>query len=126
MSRYFFHLCAPDQRFRDSIGADVCNLADAHGRAVKLAERVMMFGGLADSEPDLRRWMVEIEDDFQRPIMTVVFPAHFVVEKREAASGARALLERLTLRWEQTTPTRPPAVQGRRSIRATRAMPLRR
>jgi hypothetical protein len=98
MPRFYFHLSAPDQCFRDTIGSDVSDLSAAHLRAVQLADRVMMMGGLAHSEPELRRWTVRIADDCQRPVLTVIF-SH-VWEKRSAApqlNGVRTLLQRLEM-----------------------------
>ena len=98
MPRYYFHLSAPDEDFRDSVGWEVSDLSAAHSRAVYLANRVVMYGGLANFAPDFRRWTVEIADEDQRSIMTVIFPANF--EKRSTGAqliGARALQERLVL-----------------------------
>src|SRR4029078_5337139 len=48
MPRLFFHLCAPDQDFRDRIGCDVNDLAAAHANSVQLADRVMMISAFSD------------------------------------------------------------------------------
>jgi hypothetical protein len=95
MPRFRFHLSAPDECFRDSIGTDVADLAAAHARAVQLARRVMTFGGLAGSEPDLHRWTVRVVDDCGRPVLTVIFPLTFVTERSVSVQGARALIRRL-------------------------------
>ena len=101
MPRYYFHLSAPDVSFRDPIGFELSDLSAAHSRALQLADRVMMIGGLASCPPDLRRWAVQIADECQHSVMTVMFSAEF--EKRRAADhvdGARALQERLATRME--------------------------
>ena len=96
MPRFYFHLCAPDECFRDSAGWELSDLSAAYSRAVHLANRVVMYGGLADFEPDLRRWTVEIENECQQSVMTVIFPADFEITRgRAQPSGARALQERL-------------------------------
>ena len=101
MPRYYFHLSAPDVSFRDPIGFELSDLSAAHSRALQLADRVMMIGGLASCPPDLRRWTVQITDECQHSVMNVMFSAEF--EKRRAADhvdGARALQERLATRME--------------------------
>ena len=75
MPRYYFHLSAPDQWFQDTIGFELIDLSDAHLRAVQLARRVMMISGLARFAPDLKRWTVEVVDECQRSVMTVMFPS---------------------------------------------------
>ena len=104
MPRYYFHLSAPDVSFRDPIGFELSDLSAAHSRALQLADRVMMIGGLASCPPDLRRWAVQIADECQHSVMTVMFSAEF--EKRRAADhvdGAGAFQERLAIRWNQKT-----------------------
>ena len=101
MPRYYFHLSAPDESFRDPSGFELRDLSTAHSRALQLADRVMMIGGLASCPPDLRRWTVQITDECQHSVMNVMFSAEF--EKRRAADhvdGARALQERLATRME--------------------------
>ena len=107
MPRYYFHLAAPDESFRDSIGCELRDLSAAHSRALQLADRVMMMGGLASCPPDLRRWTVQIADDCQRSIMTVVFSDNF--EKPRPCANqvdcARALQERLAFGWDHPFPS---------------------
>jgi hypothetical protein len=55
MPRFYFHLSTPDENFPDNIGSDVNDVADAHSRAVRLANRVAMFSRFAERAPDLRR-----------------------------------------------------------------------
>jgi hypothetical protein len=96
MPRFHFHLSASDQSFHDDIGFDVVDLADAHSRAVRLAYRVMMYAAFSDCPPDLRRWSVRITDGGQRPVLTVIFPAHFEMQPRIPEAGdARMLQQRL-------------------------------
>jgi hypothetical protein len=97
MPRYYFHLCAPDERFPDPEGSEIADLAEAHSRAVRLADRVMMFGGFAKCQPDLRRWTVEITDERQEPVLIVIFPAHFKKHSDvERLNGAHALQQRVS------------------------------
>jgi len=105
MPRYYFHLSAPDVSFRDPIGFELSDLSAAHSRALQLADRVMMIGGLASCPPDLRRWTVQITDECQHSVMNVMFSAEF--EKRRAADhvdGARALQERLASKLKPINP----------------------
>ena len=111
MPRFHFHLSAPDQDFRDCIGCNVDDLCAAHSRAVQLAGRVMMLSVFANRAVEFRRWMVKVADDRQRTVMTVIFPADFVLEtcNRCAASGARTLLTQLD---ETLTPCEPRRCYG--------------
>ena len=97
MPRFYFHLSAPDQDFRDNIDSDVSVHAAAYFIAVRLMERVMMISAFADCAPDLRRWTVKVTDEGRRPVFTVLFPAYFVpsIWKPVLASDARTLLMRL-------------------------------
>ena len=106
MPRYYFHLCAPDERFPDPDGSVISDLAEAHSRAVRLADRVMMFGGFAKCQPDLRRWTVEITDERQKPVLTVIFPADFKKRSDVWVNGARILQHRVST-WsdERLVPT---------------------
>jgi hypothetical protein len=94
MPRYYFHLSNSHELITDNIGSEVSDVAAAHRRAVRLANRVVSFSGLADREPDWRRWIVRVTDQSQLPIVTVIFPACFMTEKQGAVvdvKGARAL-----------------------------------
>jgi Domain of unknown function (DUF6894) len=88
MPRFYFHLSAPDQDFPDNIGSDVSDLTAAHSIAVRLMKRVMMVSSFADFAPDLRRWTVQVADERQRPVFTVMFPTYFF-PKGEACSSQR-------------------------------------
>jgi hypothetical protein len=90
MPRFYFHLSTPDEDFPDNIGSDVSDLADVHSRAVLLAKRVTMFSRFADRAPDLRRWTVNVTDERQRPVFTVIFPTNSAPPR--TVGGARALL----------------------------------
>ncbi len=81
MPRLFFNLSTPDQNFQDQIGAQVSDLAAGHARAVRFASHVMTFCRLADNVPDFRRWQVQVVDEEQRTIMTVIFPSQAAVQK---------------------------------------------
>ena len=83
MPRYYFHLSNSHELITDNIGSEVSDVAAAHRRAVQLADRVVSFSGLADREPDWRRWIVRVTDQSQLPIVTVIFPACFMTEKQE-------------------------------------------
>jgi hypothetical protein len=97
MPRFYFHLSAPAQDFQDIVGSDMADLSAVHSRAVLLADRVMLYPFIADCAPDFWRWTVKVTDESQRPVMTVIFPAHFEPgePKPPQAEGARTLLLRL-------------------------------
>jgi hypothetical protein len=94
MPRFYFHLRAPDESFLDNVGSEVPDLASAHAKAVKLAERVSAYGGFAALSPDLQRWTVQVVEQTSGPAMTVVFPPHFGSEKRPRgrSNGARLVI----------------------------------
>ncbi len=108
MPRYFFHLSAPGQLFPDPVGTDVGDLAEAHSRAVQLADRVMMYPVFADRAHDLRRWNVTVTDHMQRPLMNVLFPFALKSAKHRPVSdsGARVLLRTLASRIEASASSR--------------------
>jgi hypothetical protein len=98
MPRFYFHLSNSDEFFSDTIGTNVSDLAAAHFRALQLADRVISFSGLADREPDWRRWAVHVTDQMQHPVVTLIFSACLMAEKRIAITkveGARALQQHL-------------------------------
>jgi hypothetical protein len=75
MARFYFHLSTPDERFHDNIGQDVNDLAAAHSIAVRLAGRVETFVPFfLDRALDFRRWTVEVTNERQQRVMTVMFP----------------------------------------------------
>jgi hypothetical protein len=104
MPRFYFHLQAPDEHFRDAAGWEVGDLSAAHSRAVMLAKRVMMCGGLAHIPPDMSRWTVKIEDEVQRSVMTVILPVNFDHRKSnvQITNGAHALRQRVASAWGLT------------------------
>ena len=88
MTRFYFHLSAPDQDFPDDIGSDVSDLAAAHSIAVRLMKRVMMFSSFADCAPDLRRWTVKVTDEIDNRFHGAI-PNIFCPERMEACSSQR-------------------------------------
>jgi len=94
MPRFYFHLSAHGHEFQDNVGSDASDLAAAHGRAVRLADRVMMYPVFADCAPDFRRWTVTVTDESRRPLINVIFPANFAPGRRKCfpANDARTLL----------------------------------
>jgi hypothetical protein len=98
MPHFYFHLSNSGEYIRDSVGSDVSDLAAAHCRALQLANRVIGFSCLADRKPDWRRWTVRVTDQSQQPVVTLIFSACYMPEKRTANTeikGARALQQRL-------------------------------
>jgi hypothetical protein len=97
MPRFYFHLSAPDEYFPDDVGSDVSDLADAHSRAVLLANRMTIVWRFADRAPDLRRWTVNVADERRRPVFTVIFPTNSIPPV--VVRDARALRMRLDANW---------------------------
>jgi hypothetical protein len=127
MPRFYLHLCAPGQVFKDDIGSDLSSLSAAHTRALLLANRVMTFFDFADRTSDFRRWTVEITDDEQHPLMTVKFPAHLARGEQNSvpSRGARMLLAQLEAVLE-TSPRPVPAADGNFAPRRVRTRPAKR
>jgi hypothetical protein len=100
MPRFFFHVSAAGQEFKDEVGSDASDLAAAHSRALLLADRVMMYSVFADRAPDFRRWLVKVTDEADQPIMNVLFPTQYEPGKAKRASAydARALLHALDVK----------------------------
>lgn len=72
MPHLHFHLTMDDEHYPDTIGYDVADLAEAHSRAILLAARVMSFCVLEKRHPCSERWVVDIEDDAGRDLMSVI------------------------------------------------------
>jgi hypothetical protein len=106
--RFYFHLCAPDQDFRDPMGSELSDVHAAHSRAMLLADRIMVFSGFADQVCDFRRWTVRVTDAHQNLLMTVLFPVHFPRGKWKSAAteGVRPMMLDLDA---IVTAKRPPA-----------------
>ena len=98
MPKFYFHLAAPDEFYTDKIGANVPDLTLAHRRAVMLANRVLMVSALADHAPNWRKWRVNITDERNQPVMTVLFQPTLAFESADFVyrlNGAHALAQRL-------------------------------
>jgi len=63
MPRFYFHLSAAGEGFRDEIGCELVDLSAAHFRAVKLADRIIMLSAFSNCVTDFRRWTVRVTDD---------------------------------------------------------------
>jgi hypothetical protein len=110
MLRFYFHVSAPDERFRDNVGCNLSDLAAAHFRAKQIVRRVMTLSGLASHEPDWRRWTVTVTDDCQRPVLTVMFPPGCVFEEwtgHAQMNGVRASQQHLAMIWGGNQTTSP-------------------
>jgi hypothetical protein len=71
MPRYFFHFVSKDDFIPDYDGAVLSGLKAAHGHAVRLVAQTLPI--LADEDP--RHWKIEIADERQFVLLTVLFPA---------------------------------------------------
>jgi hypothetical protein len=74
MSRFYFHLSAPDGCFPDEVGCDLEDLAAAHIRGLKLMQRIGRIRDLAGSTEEPGPWTVSIEDEDHHTRLIVLFP----------------------------------------------------
>jgi hypothetical protein len=98
MPRFYFHLSNSKEVILDKIGSEVFDLAAAHSKAARLADRIIGISDLTDFEPDLRRWTVQVADQNQQPVVTLIFSACSMAEKRKPImqiEGAHGLQEYL-------------------------------
>lgn len=83
MSHVYFHLTMDDEYFPDPVGEKVDDLAEAHARAVSLANCVMCFCELDGQPSRTERGVVTIEDDAGHVLMSVI------VRRASTARGVR-------------------------------------
>jgi hypothetical protein len=72
MAHFFFHFTMDDEYFHDLIGLKFNDLSAAHSHAVLLASRVMSYCEVEDRTPRTGRWVVTIENDAGRVLMSVI------------------------------------------------------
>ena len=72
MSHFFFHFTMDDEYFHDPIGLKLNDLAAAHSHAVVLASRVMAYCEVEGRALRTGRWVVTIENDAGRVLMSVI------------------------------------------------------
>jgi hypothetical protein len=72
MPNFYFHFTMDDEYFPDRIGQNFNNLAAAHSHAIVLASRVMSYCEVEDRAPRTERWVVTIENDAGRVLMSVI------------------------------------------------------
>ena len=72
MSHFYFHFTMDDEYFPDLVGQDFNDLAAAHSHAIVLASRVMSYCEVEGRAPRTERWVVSIEDDAGRVMMSVI------------------------------------------------------
>jgi hypothetical protein len=72
MSRFYFHFRMDGELFPDFIGQNFNDLAAAHSHAIVLASRVMSYCEVEDRAPRTERWVVTIENDAGRVLMSVI------------------------------------------------------
>jgi uncharacterized protein DUF6894 len=76
MARFYLNLSTPDGYFKDDVGYDVNDPVAAHSAAVRLAFRVETFVPFfLDRALDFRGWTVEVTNEKQQRVVTVMFPA---------------------------------------------------
>ena len=72
MSRFYFHFRMDGELFPDFIGQNFNDLAAAHSHAIVLASRVMSHCEIEGRVPRTERWVVTIEDEAGRVLMSVI------------------------------------------------------
>jgi Domain of unknown function (DUF6894) len=72
MSHFYFHLTMDDEYFPDRIGQKFDDLAAAHSHAIVLASRVMSYCEVEGRAPRTERWVVTIENDAGRTLMSII------------------------------------------------------
>ena len=72
MSHFYFHFTMDDEFFPDLVGQDFNDLAAAHSHAIVLASRMMSHCEVAGRAPRTERWVVSIENDAGRVLMSVI------------------------------------------------------
>ena len=72
MSRFFFHLTMDDEYIHDLIGLKFNDLAAAQSHAVALVSRLMAYCEIEGRVPRTERWVVTIENDAGRVLMSVI------------------------------------------------------
>jgi trans-2-enoyl-CoA reductase len=71
MPRYFFHFASNDEFILDHDGVVLDDLEAAHTHAMRLIwQTVAVMGG-----EDFRQWRVEIAEESQGVVLTVLFPS---------------------------------------------------
>jgi hypothetical protein len=71
MPRYFFHFASRDEFIPDHDGVVLDDLKAAHRHAMRLVwQTIPLMRG-----EDLRHWFVEVADESQLVVLTVLFPA---------------------------------------------------
>ena len=72
MSHFYFHVTMDGEFFPDLIGQNFNDLAAAHSHAIALASRVMSYCEVENRTPRAERWVVSIDDDAGRVLMSVI------------------------------------------------------
>ena len=72
MSHFYFHFTMDDEFFPDFIGQNFNNLAAAHSHAIALGSRVMSYCEVEGRLPRTERWVITIENDAGRVLMSVI------------------------------------------------------
>jgi hypothetical protein len=72
MSHFYFNFTMDDEYFPDLVGQDFNDLAAAHSHAIVLASRMMSHCEVAGRASRTERWVVSIENDAGRVLMSVI------------------------------------------------------
>lgn len=86
MQRFFFHFVSPDETVRDERGVVLPDLAGAHAHAMRLVRELIPIL----SEQDRRKWRIDIGNDEQNHLITVLFPVFTTKQSAPARAAERA------------------------------------
>jgi hypothetical protein len=96
MSHFYFHFTMDDEFIPDLIGQNFSDLAAAHSHAIVLASRVMSHCEIEGRVPRTERWVVTIEDEAGRVLMSVIIRCESAafdvrrVPRRHSRSASRS------------------------------------
>jgi hypothetical protein len=78
MPRFYLHVTMQDKRFPDLSGYDFNDLEAAHSHAMLLVNRLMSYCEIERHEPRPDRWIVTIEDETNRAVMSLIIRCNVV------------------------------------------------
>ncbi len=84
MPRYFLHLKIGDEYFPDVAGQELADLSAAHSCGLSLATKLMSHIEL-DRCITLEHWIVNVEDDKNQRLLSVLFHPRMFHTRKAAA-----------------------------------------
>lgn len=85
MQRFFFHFVSPDDLVRDELGVMLADLAAAHAHAMRLVRELIPVL----PEADRRKWRIDICNEAQSHLVTVLFPVSTAKPKSTVRAADR-------------------------------------